>query len=86
MSNSSKPRIPKACSNKEQKADPFPDVKTCETQQAGQALWKQLRSEYFEVCVEAGQSPGHVPHPRGKGKNIANCGYKSGAIPGSVTC
>lgn len=30
------------------------------TFQAGQALWKQLRSEYFEVCVEAGQSPGHV--------------------------
>jgi hypothetical protein len=68
------------------KADPFPDVKTRETQQAGQALWKQLRSEYFEVCVEAGQSPGHVPQPRGRGKNIANCGYKSGAIPGSVTC
>lgn len=30
------------------------------TFQAGQTLWKQLRSEYFEVCVEAGQSPGHV--------------------------
>ena len=75
-----------AHSNKEQETYPFREVKTLETRQAGQAMWKQLRSEYFEVCVEAGQNPGHVPKPRGRAKHVATCGTTSGAIPGSVTC